>query len=124
MVWVWLSRLWSDWRSALVIVKPATVIAWHRQGFRSYWTRKIRHGKTGRPTVSKETRDLIRTISRMNVLWGAPRIHGELLKHGIEVSQATVAKYMVCHRKPLKWIRIWLLKGRTDSCRLRERSTK
>src|SRR5215471_19503642 len=99
-LWVWLSQLWSGWRSALVIVKPETVIAWHRQGFRRYWTWKIRHGRTGRPGVSKETRNLIQTMSRMNVLWGAPRIHSELLKLGINISRATVAKYMVRHRKP------------------------
>ena len=98
--WVCLSRLWSDWRLALIIVKPETVLSWHRMGVRWYWTWKIRHGRTGRPSVAKETRDLIRTMSRMNVLWGAPRIHGELLKLGIDVSQATVAKYMARHRKP------------------------
>jgi hypothetical protein len=91
---------WYCSRSALVIVKPETVIAWHRQGFRRHWTWRIRHGRTGRPGVSKETRDLIQTMSRMNVLWGAPRIHSELLKLGINISRATVAKYMVRHRKP------------------------
>jgi putative transposase len=99
-LWVWLSRLWSRWRSALIIVKPETVIGWHRQGFRWYWTWKIRHGRTGRPSISKETRDLIRSISRDNPLWGSPRIHGELLKLGINVSQASVAKYMVRPRRP------------------------
>src|SRR5262249_31434910 len=82
-LWVWLSRLWSRWRSALVIVKPETVIGWHRQGFRWYWTRKIRHGKPGRPQVSKPIRDVIRTMSRENAIWGAPRIHSELMKLGI-----------------------------------------
>jgi putative transposase len=99
-LWVWLSRIWSGWRSALMIVKPETVVNWHRKGFRWYWTWKIRRGETGRPSIPKETRDLIRTISRMNVLWGAPRIRSELLKIGIKVSQATVAKYMVRHPKP------------------------
>jgi putative transposase len=99
-LWVRLSRCWSDWRSALIIVKPDTVLRWHRKGFRWYWTWKIRHGRSGRPTLSKETRDLIRTMSRMNVLWGAPRIHSELSKLGISISPATVAKYMVRHRKP------------------------
>jgi len=97
--WVWLSRLWSDWRSALVIVKPETVIAWHRKRFRLYWAWKSRH-RDGRPSVSKEVRDLIRRMSLANPRWGAPRIHGELLKLGIEVAQATVAKYMVRTRKP------------------------
>jgi putative transposase len=99
-LWVWLSRLWSRWRSALIIVKPETIVGWHRQGFQWYWTRKIRHGRSGRPRVSRETRDLIRIISRKNSLWGAPRIHGELLKLGITISEASVAKYMVRHPKP------------------------
>jgi hypothetical protein len=79
-LWVWLSRFWSRWRSALVIVKPDTVIDWHRRGFRWYWTWKVRHGKAGRPSVPKETRELIRTLSRNNALWGAPRIHKGFLK--------------------------------------------
>jgi putative transposase len=99
-LWVWLSRLWSGWRSALIMVKPATVVAWHRQGFRWYWTWTVRHGRTGRPTLSKETRNLIHTISQDNPLWGAPRIHSELLKLGIDLSQASVAKYMVRYGKP------------------------
>src|SRR5499427_5485417 len=99
-LWVWLSRLWSDWRSSLIIVKPETVIGWHRQGFRWYWTWKVRHGQSGRPRVPKETRDLIRTMSRENPIWGAPRIHGELMKLGIKLSEASVAKYMVRNPKP------------------------
>jgi putative transposase len=99
-LWVWLSRSWCRWRSALVIVKPDTVIDWHRRGFRWYWTWKVRHGKAGRPCVPKETRELIRTMSRNNVLRGTPRIHSELLKLGIKISQASVAKYMVRHSKP------------------------
>src|ERR1019366_2147450 len=78
---------------------PETVIAWHRRGFRLYWTWKSRHRK-GRPSVSTEGRDPIHRMSLANPRWGAPRIHGELLKLGIEVSQAPVAKYMVRHRKP------------------------
>ncbi|PYT79399.1 MAG: integrase [Acidobacteria bacterium] len=83
-LWVWLSRLWGDWRSVLLMVKPETVIAWHRRGFRLYWRWKSRH-RDGRPTVSPEVRHLIRRISLANPRWGAPRIHGELLKIGIEV---------------------------------------
>jgi hypothetical protein len=98
--WVWLSRLWSNWQSALAIVKPQTVIGWHRRGFRLYWHWKSRPGKPGRPHLSAEVRDLIRTMSAANPLWGAPRIHGELLKLGLDVSQATVARYMVRHRRP------------------------
>jgi putative transposase len=101
---VWLSSLWSGWRSALVIVKPATVIAWHRKGFRLYWTWKS-HVRLGRRHILKETRDLIRRISIANPLWGSPRIHGELTKLGIDVSQATVAKYRV--RKPQSPSQTW-----------------
>ena len=96
---VWLSQLWNDWRSALLIVKPETVIAWHRKGFRLYWSWKSRR-REGRPTVPPEIRNLIRQMSLANPRWGAPRIHGELLKLGIQMSQATVAKYMLRHRKP------------------------
>jgi len=99
-LWVWFLRFWPQLRSALIIVKPETVIAWHRKGFRLFWTWKCRHGKSGRPGISKDVRELIRTMSKNNSLWGAPRIHGELLKLGINVSQATVAKYMVRHPKP------------------------
>jgi hypothetical protein len=98
--WVWLRRVWRDWTSALMIVKAETVVAWHRKGFRLFWTWKIHHGKPGRPSVPREVRDLIRMMSRNNPHWGAPRIHGELLKLGIELTEPTVAKYMVRHRKP------------------------
>ena len=91
--WAWLSAAWSGWRAALVIVKPETVIAWHRQGVRLFWTWKSRR-RNGRPSVAAEIRSLIQTMSKDNPLWGAPRIHGELLKLGVDVSQATVAKYM------------------------------
>ena len=76
------------------------MVAWHRQGFRLFWSWKIRRGKPGRPGLPLEIRDLIRTISRNNPRWGAPCIHGELLKLGIEITQPTVAKYMVRQRRP------------------------
>jgi putative transposase len=100
LFWVFLSRVWGDWRSALDIVNRATVIAWHRKGFRLFWTWKIRQGRAGRPAVSREIRDLIRRMSRENPLWGAAHIHGELLKLGIEISETSVAKYVLRHRKP------------------------
>jgi len=84
----------------LVIVKPETVIAWHRKGFRLFWTWKVRHGQPGRPAVPKDVRELIRRMSRENPLWGAPRIHGELLKLGIDVGETSVGKYLVRGRKP------------------------
>jgi putative transposase len=100
LLWTWLCEAWSDWQSALVIVKPETVIGWHRQGFRLFWTWKVRHGQPGRPPVSKEIRHLIRRMSRENPLWGAPRIHGELLKLGIDIGETSVGKYIVRSRKP------------------------
>jgi transposase InsO family protein len=99
-LWAWLSEIWAGWRSALVVVQPATVVAWHRKGFRLFWTWKVRHGQPGRPAVQKDVRELIRTMSRENPLWGAPRIHGELLKLGIDVGETSVGKYMVRRRKP------------------------
>src|ERR1022692_3724555 len=69
LLWAWLCEAWSDWQSALVIVKPETVIAWHRKGFQLFWTWKVRHGQPGRPAVSKEIRQLIRKMSRENPLW-------------------------------------------------------
>jgi putative transposase len=100
LFWVWLRRLWADWKSALMIVQAETVVAWHRQGFRLFWRWRIHRGKPGRPTVPPEVRDLIRIMSRNNPRWGAPRIHGEILKLGIEITEPTVAKYMVRQRKP------------------------
>src|ERR1700724_1257977 len=100
LLWVWLSRIWRDWRPALAIVKPETVIAWHRAGFRLFWTGKVRRGRPGRPVTPRETRDLIRKMCRENPGWGAPRIHGELLKLGIDVGESSVSKYMVRCRKP------------------------
>ena len=85
--------------SALAIVKPKTVIRWHRAGFRSYWRWKPRP-QGGRPKTGLEVRQLIREMSVANPLWGAPRIHGELLKLGIDIGQTTVAKYMARERRP------------------------
>src|ERR1700680_3417863 len=84
---------------ALAIVKPETVIKWQRAGFRSYWRWKSRR-RGGRPTLAPEIRKLIREMSIANPLWGAPRIHGELLKLGIGVGETSVAKYMVKRREP------------------------
>ena len=100
MFWICLSRLWCDWRSTLAIVKPETVVAWHRAAFRRFWTRKVRRGLPGRPLISCEVRDLIRKMCRENLLWGAPRIHGELLKLGINIAETSVSKYMVRGNKP------------------------
>ena len=100
LFWLLLSKIWRGWADSLTIVKPETVIRWHRQGFKRYWTWKSHRQKRGRPAVAPEVRGLIRTMNRANPLWGAPRIHGELLKLGIEISQASVSKYMVRGGKP------------------------
>ena len=93
MFWVGLSKVWPGWRIALVIVRPETVLRWHREGFRAYWRWKSRP-RGGRPRVDRETRELIARMQRENPLWGAPRIHGELLMLGIDVSESTVSKYL------------------------------
>jgi hypothetical protein len=95
VLWVWLSVVWSRWRKALRLVQPDTVIHWHRQGFGLFWQWKSRARKAGRKSVAPATIALIRQMSQANPLWGAPRIHGELLKLGITVAQRTVSKYIV-----------------------------
>ena len=92
LLWVWLYRVWPQVLNAMVLVRLATVVQWHRQGFRLYW--RWRSRRLGRPKMRAEIRDLVRKMSLANQLWGAPRIHGELLKLGIMVSQATVGRYM------------------------------
>jgi putative transposase len=98
-LWVVLSRIWCGWRTALVIVKSETVIASHRRGFRLWWAWKSRR-RMGRRAVPADIRTLIRTMAQANPRWGAPRMHGELQKLGIDVCQATVAKYMMRRRQP------------------------
>ncbi len=92
-------RLFSKMYDALAIVRPDTMIRWHRAGFRPYWRWKS-SCRCGRPTVPLEIRRLIREISIANLLWGAPRIHGELLKLGIDIGETCVAKYMTRRRAP------------------------
>ena len=98
LFWVVLSQIWSGWQGSLHIVQPGTVVRWHRQGFRYYWRWKSR--RRGRPRIDPEIWHLIQRMCRANPLWGAPRIHGELQKLGIEVSEATVSKYMIKRRGP------------------------
>jgi transposase InsO family protein len=97
--WVWLSRSWKDWRRALVIVRPETVVAWHRKGVRLYWS-WISRQKSGRPEASPTIRALILKMAAANPLWGAPRIHGELLKLGIPISERTVSRLLPRKRRP------------------------
>ena len=96
---LWMTRLWPSLLGLARVVQPATILRWHRTGFKAYWRRKSR-GRTGRPKIGRELRDLIRRMSKENPLWGAPRIHGELLKLGFEIAKSTVSKYMICRRGP------------------------
>src|SRR6266436_4109508 len=98
LLWVWLYRIWPQVLNAMVLVKPATVVQWHRKGFRLYW--RWRSRRPGRPKIGTDIRDLIRRMSKANPLWGAPRIHGELLKLGFEVAESTVSKHMIGRRGP------------------------
>jgi len=100
LFWVWLSRIWPEWRASLLIVKPDTVIGWHRKGFRLFWTRLSWRKIGGRPSANSKIRALIKEMTQANPLWGAPRIHGELLKLGIDISERSVSRLMPKVRKP------------------------
>jgi hypothetical protein len=90
-LWVWLSRVWPAWRQALVIVAPATVLSWQRRRFRRHWAVLSGRPPAGRPPVEAAIKALVRSMAAANPLWGAPRIHGELLKLGIDVAERTVS---------------------------------
>ena len=96
LFWIVLCRFWSNWQESLIIVKPKTVIWWHRKGFKLFWRFKSRLKGSRRPPVSPEIRGLILKMAAANPLWGAPRIHGELLKLGIKISERTVSNLMPC----------------------------
>src|SRR5215468_530794 len=96
---VWMTWLWPSLLGLSRVVQPDTILRWHRAGFRAYWRWKSR-GRPGRPRVSRELRELIQRMSKENPLWGAPRIHGELLKLGFEIAESTVSKYMIRRRGP------------------------
>src|SRR5215475_4055963 len=96
---VWITRVWPNLLDLSQLVKPQTILRWHRSGFKAFWRWKSRH-KAGRPKIDRELRNLIRQMSKENPLWGAPRIRGELLKHGFEVAESIVSTYMMKHRGP------------------------
>jgi putative transposase len=100
LFWCWLSRLWSGWKDALVVVKPATVIAWRRRKFAQFWAKLSAKRGPGRPPVPQEIQNLIRQMSSANVCWGSPRIRSELKMLGIDVAKSTVEQYMVKRPKP------------------------
>src|SRR6185295_552582 len=92
LLWLILRRVWPRWRDALMLVQPATVDRWSRDGFSRRWPRRTR--RPGRPRIDAECRHLIQQMAAANRLWGAPRIHGELVKLGIAVSERTVSRYL------------------------------
>ena len=94
LFWVCLLKIWKDWKSALVIVRPETVMDWHRKRFKRYWSRLSKHRNPGRPRIEADIRKLVKTMAEANLGWGAPRIHGELLKLGFEISERTVSRLM------------------------------
>ncbi len=98
--WLLLARSWESWKETLVIVKPETVLRWHRKRFASYWARLSGQNGPGRPGKDREIRDLIRRMAKSNPLWGGPRLHGELLKLGIDISERTVSRWMPRRTKP------------------------
>jgi len=99
LFWVWLRRVWPGWRGALVLVQPATVVGWHRRGFRTYWRWKSR-ARGGRPRIDPSVQNLIRHMWKSNPTWGAPRIQAELHKLGIDVSDSTVRRYRPSGLRP------------------------
>ena len=109
-----MTGLWPNLLNLSCVVRPATILHWHRAGFRAYWRWKSR-GQPGRPKIGRELRELIRQMSRENRLWGAPRIHGELLKLGFEIAESTVSKYMVRHRGPPSQTWRTFLRNHADS---------
>ena len=94
LFWIVVRRIWNNWSEALILVKPDTVISWHRAGYRMFWRWRSRPRQVGRPKVAEEVRHLIRQMKRENPSWGAPRIHGELLMLGFDISEPTVSRYL------------------------------
>ena len=97
LFWVMLRRIWSRWASTLIIVKPETVVRWHRAGFKTYWRWKSKTKRRGRPRITREISELVHRMGQENPTWGAPRIHAELLKLGFDVSERTISRYL-CKR--------------------------
>jgi putative transposase len=100
LFWMLLANAWQDWRTALIVVHPDTVVRWHRQWFRRQWRRRSARDRSGRPSTTATIRTLVTKIAAANPLWGAPRIHGELGKLGIAVSERTVSRLVRRPRRP------------------------
>jgi hypothetical protein len=97
--WLLLSRSWLSWKETLLIVKPETVLRWHRKRFASYWTRLSGKNRPDRPGKDRQMRELIGRMASSNPLWGSPRIHGEVLKLGMDISEQTVTRLMPKRKK-------------------------
>jgi len=106
LFWVLLSRIWPGWRDVVYIVQPDTVVRWHKRAFKLYWRRKSERGKRGRPSTDPEIRSIVLKMAEENPLWGAPTIHGELLKLGINISERTVSK-LIRKRTPKPPSQTW-----------------
>jgi hypothetical protein len=113
-LFIWITRLWPKLVNLTRVVKPETILRWHRVGFKAYWRWKSRN-RAGRPKIDRDLRDLIQRMSRENPLWGAPRIHGEFLMLGFEVAQSTVSKYMFRSQKPPSQSWKTFLKNHTEA---------
>ena len=100
LFWMLLAKAWRDWRTALIVVHPDTVVRWHRQWLRRRWTRRSALGRPGRPSTNAALRTLVMKIAAANPLWGVPRIHGELGKLGVAVSERTVSRLVRRARRP------------------------
>ncbi len=100
LFWVLLAKAWPDWRTALIVVQPDTVVRWHRQWLRRRWTRRSTRTRPGRPSTTAAIRTLVDQMTEANPLWGAPRVHGELGKLGIAVSERTVSRLLRRRRRP------------------------
>ena len=100
LFWILLAKSWRDWRSALIVVQPDTVVRWHREWLRQHWAARSRHRRPGRPTADAAIRTLVEKMRAANPLWGAPRIHGELRKLGIDISERTVSRLLRRRQRP------------------------
>ena len=100
LFWIALARSWRNWRTALIVVQPDTVVRWHRDWLRRRWTRRSQPRRDGRPPIDQQIRALVREMATANPLWGAPRIHGELRTLGVDVSERTVSRLLVPHTRP------------------------
>jgi putative transposase len=100
LFWMALARSWRNWRKALIVVQPDTVVRWHREWLRRRWTRRSQQPPDGRPPIAQEIRALVREIATANPLWGAPRIHGELRTLGVDISERTVSRLLEPHTRP------------------------